>query len=284
MLRKLVAVALILVFTLLVLAIHETQSQAMESRMYAEMGEKLLYLPSGKLIKQASLGMDAALASLLWVRAVIYFGSHYTTDKDYRWLAHTLDVATTLDPGFLRAYRIGGLLLSLEANHVDDSIKLLQKGIQHNPEDWSLRAAQGFNYFYFKDDPEKAAEYFHQAAELPGTPDHVQRLAARMYAQTGKVDVAMDYLASLAEAAKDETVRQALVNRYKELVIEKQKALLEAALQQYGERHGERPQTLEALVSAGIIQQLPPDPHGGQYIINPETGRVESTDEDPQWP
>ncbi len=268
----------------MVLAIHQTQQRAMASRIYANMGEKLLYLPSGKFIKQASLGMDAAIASLLWVRAVIYFGTHYTTDKDYRWLAHTLDVTTTLDPGFRRAYRIGGMLLSLEANHVDDSIKLLEKGIENNPDDWTLYAAQGFNYFYFKEDKEKAAEYFTRAARIPGTPNHIQRLAARMYAQTGKLDMAMSYLESLAEETQDKTVREALVNRYKELLIEKHKQWLETVIQDYQEQFGERPQTLEALVSAGLIHQLPPEPFGGKYIIHPDTGQLQSTKEDLNWP
>jgi len=282
--RYLTVIVIILSLAFLALAVNQTQRRAIAARAYADMGEKMMYLPSGKFIKQLAIGMDATLADILWARTVVYFGSHYVTDKDYKWLHHNLDIITTLDPKFVLAYKFGGMMLSLEANQIDKSIGLLEKGIENNPDNWQLYFVMGFNQFYFLDDSASAARYFEKAAQLPGHPAYVSRLVARMYAKSGKLDVAMAFLEEIDKEYDDKIIKAAIAGRYKELIIERHKIFLNGVVEKYEEKYGRKPLAIEQLFQAGLLRSLPKEPLGGQYIIDSETGKVKSTKENETWP
>ena len=71
--------ALILLFTCVVLV-----QTSIDRFAHRDQEEKLLYLPSGKYLKPASLGFDTLVADLLWIKAIGYFGGHYLTDRSYK--------------------------------------------------------------------------------------------------------------------------------------------------------------------------------------------------------
>lgn len=246
--------------------------------------EKLIYIPETRFLKTASLGFHAILADVLWARTVVYFGGHFATDKDYRWLYRILDATTTLDPKNILAYRFGGTLLTLEDNDVKKSIELLEKGIQNNPdEDWRLYFLQGFNYFFYLEDYAKAAKYIEKASRMPGHPEYLPRLAARMYAKGGKADVAISFLRETYNQSEDRNVKEAIAERLNILMAKQQTVPLENAAEVYKKTYGEYPEDLKELISARLIKNLPEYPNG-QYVIN-STGNVEWVSElAPNWP
>ena len=237
--------------------------------------EKIIYIPQGKLVKTAALGYDAVLADLLWMRTVMYFGQHFVTDKDYRWLYSMLDAVTTLDPGNILAYRFGGNILALEAGEVDSSIRLLQKGIRNNPDKgWRLYFLLGFDYFYLKNDYLNAAKNLEKASRMPGHPQYLPRLAAKMYAEANQADVALAFLREIYDQYQDESVRAAVAQEMNEIMAKKQIGGLEQAADRYKRIYGVYPKELSMLVTAGIIRQLPQF-DGGEYKIDPHTGKVD---------
>jgi len=247
--------------------------------------EKLIYIPTGRFLRTAALGFDAVLADLLWTRAVVYFGGHFLTDRDYRWLYSLLDATTTLDPKNILAYRFGGSLLALEENDVEKSIAILKKGIRNNPdEDWRLYFLLGFNYFYFLEDYAEAAEYLEKASRMPDHPKYLPKLAAKMYAKAEKIDTAIEFLEEMYQQHDDQNVKAAIAERITILVAKKQTRSLEHAAEKYKETYGKYPSDLKLLTRAGLIKELPVYP-GGQYVIDPDTGRVDWVSESsPQWP
>jgi tetratricopeptide (TPR) repeat protein len=256
--------------------------------------EKLIYIPSGQFIKTVSLGFHVVLADLLWTRAVLYFGEHFTTDRVYRWLYDILDAVTTLDPNNTLAYRFGGNLLSLEARDVEGSIALLEKGIRNNPdEDWRLYFSLGFNYFYYLEDYEKAAIYLERASRLPGHPGYLPRLTARMYAKGEKIDTAIEFLEEIYQQHDNERVKSVIADRINILVAKRHTRLLQDSVEKYKEVHGEYPRKLEELTQfwvgrtacrARTGKELPVYP-GGHYVIDPDTGMIDWISESkPQWP
>lgn len=255
------------------------------------LGEKLIYIPSGQFIKTASLGFHVVLADLLWTRAVLYFGEHLNTDKDYRWLYDILDAVTTLDPSNTLAYRFGGSLLSLEANDVKKSIALLEKGVRNNPDkDWKIYLLLGFNYFYYLEDYGMAAMYLEKARSLPGRPEYLPQLAARMYAKGEKIDTAIKFLEEIYRQQSNENVKAVIAERINILTAKRQARLFQDAVEKYKEIYGEYPrefaelQNLGKLEQDGLMKEMPVYP-GGKYVIDPHTGRVDWVSEsDPQWP
>lgn len=246
--------------------------------------EKLIYIPETRFLKAASLGFHAVLADLFWARSVIYFGEHYATDKEYQWLYRILDATTTLDPENVLAYRFGGTLLSLRKEGVEESIALLKKGIEKNPdEDWRLYFLLGYNYFFHLEDYASAAKYMEMASKIPGHPTYLPRLAARMYAKSGNEETALAFLKEAYNQYEDETVKAAIADRINRLVAKMQLKPLQNVAEKYKEDYGRYPKELEELVHAGLINRVPEYP-GGQYVVDSK-GKVEWVHEtDLHWP
>lgn len=180
-------------------------------RRFARRGEeRLLYLPSGKHLEIVSLGFPSLAADLLWMKAIGYFGSHALTDLQYPWLAHILDLVTTLDPQFRYPYYFGGIVLSVAAEHAEESNRLLRKAMLRYPGDWRFPFYTGFNHFYYLGDSERAAAFISYAASLPGSPEYLPRLAASLLAESGSLDAAIRFLEVMAENTRDESVRRGI--------------------------------------------------------------------------
>jgi tetratricopeptide (TPR) repeat protein len=242
--------------------------------------QRFMYLPQGEVLKVASLGFQSVVADFLWLQAVQAMGERKVSDEAGRWIYRALDVVTTLDPKFVRAYEAGGLALCTLVVLPEESNALLEKGMKHNPQVWQLPFYVGINYYFEFGDDAKAGEYIARAARLPGAPEHLAFFSARLYASSREPQAAIDVLAQLYEQAKDESLRRALERRLKEVIVERDLQLLEEAISRYSERHKRMPDRLDELVGPGFLLELPRDPFGGTYLYNPETQAVRSSSVD----
>lgn len=238
--------------------------------------EELSFLPKGDVLRVAVLGYRHAAADLIWLKAVQYFGEKKQTAGGYRWAYHTTNVVTDLDPQFVLAYYTGGTVLGVWAGLLDESIALLKKGIQHNPQDWRLPFLVGYDYFYELCDPENGSKYLQLASGLPGAPPFLGKLAARLAVEAGDPDAALELLARLRQQASDERIQAALEQRMKEVMAERVIRFLEQAINQFRTQFNRSPGKLEELVTQGIIDRIPVEPLGGQYVLQ-QNGVVAST-------
>lgn len=235
---------------------------------------EVLYLPNGTALELLSFAYRNALANILWFNTINYFGKHYATDQSYRWLFHMCDLVTTLDPRADHVFRFGGVILSWEGKVPEKSIELLTKAIRHFPEDWEFYYQRGFTYMYFLDDADRAREDFVRAAQLPNAHSVVVRLAAKKSLAMGDPDTALDFLGEAIRTASDDVTKGALLRRYREAQLESDIAKLNQALRLFEERAGEKAESLQSLVDAGIIPGLPKDPFGGEYYLEVEPSRM----------
>ncbi|HEU4683098.1 MAG TPA: hypothetical protein VFS39_01170 [Nitrospira sp.] len=238
---------------------------------------ELQYLPKGKYLKIAVLGYRHVVADLLWLKVLQYIGVRDQSAEGYQWAYYAGDVLTDLDPHFVVAYQGLGTVLAIAANQSEESIHLLKKGMDHNPDVWNLPFLLGYNYYFEQHDPATAATYFHRAATLPGAPEYVSQLAAKMMIEAGAHEAALEFLQRLYDQVEDEGVREGLALRIRGAIVERDTALLEAVVKRYKERTGRQPETMVDLVKAGFLSRLPDEPFGGEYRINPSTGAVTST-------
>lgn len=239
--------------------------------------EELSYLPQGKYLKVAVLGYRHLAADLIWLRAVQYFGVKEQTAEGYRWAYHAVDVLTDLDPTFVYAYQMAGTILGVWAKLPQESVDILAKGMVHNPEVWQLPFFLGYDYFYELHDPVSAAKFFRLASMLPGAPEYLPKLAARMTIEAGDPKAALEFLQRLYQQVQDPRLREGLERRIREVIAERDIRFLEEGIRRYRARYGKLPGSLEALVTGGIIARVPDDPLGGLYQVNPSDGTVAST-------
>lgn len=239
--------------------------------------EELSYLPKGEYLKVAVLGYDQFVADLIWLKAVQHLGTTKQTKGGYFWAYHVVDVVTDLDPKFVPAYLAAGAILGVWAGLQYESIAILEKGMRENPDVWQLPFYIGYDYFYELCDPAKAAPYFQRAAALPGAPPYLPSLAARMTVAGGDPAAALEFLRRLHEQVGDPRLREALELKMKEVTIERDIRWLEEGVERYRTRYGKSPQTLQHLVSEGIVASLPDEPFGGRYELDQSSGTVRAT-------
>lgn len=240
--------------------------------------DHLMYLPDGQYLRIASLGYRELAADLLWLQAIQVMGERDLLEEAGHWLYRALDIITTLDPKFVRAYEAGGLALTTLVVLPEKSNRLFEKGILHNPGEWKLPFLLGINYYFEFYDDAKAAEYMTEASRLPGAPENLAPLAANLYVSAKSPQQALDLLLNVYEHTSDEKVRGLLELRLKAVIVERDLQILEQAISRYQELHSSRPDRLEDLVGPGLLRELPSEPSGGRYLYESETGNVRSNE------
>jgi tetratricopeptide (TPR) repeat protein len=239
--------------------------------------EGLAQLPKGEYLKPALLGYHHLGADILWLRLIQVIGKKRNSADEYEWMYHALDVITTLDPQYAYAYYAGGVILGDLANRTDLSNRLLEKGVKANPDVWNIPFLLGYNYYFLIGDPAKGAEYIMQAARLPDGPPYLAGLATRLAAEAGSPDTALVFLEARLLETHDPQMREFLANRMKEVIIERDLRILESAVEAYRTQHRTFPATITDLVAAGALPNLPQEPFGGDYRLDPTTGSVSSS-------
>ncbi len=239
--------------------------------------EELAHLPKGEYLKPMLLGYHHLGADLLWLRTVQVLGKKHQSAEDFEWIYHALDVITDLDPQYVEPYRTGGLTLSEIAHRVDLGNRLLEKGLARNPNSWWMPFNLGYNYFWHLDDPMRAANYWRQAATMPGSPRQSAGLASALYAESGSHDVALQVLTAMWERTTDSNVKETLEYQMKQVVVDRDVTVLDEAVARYRQRHGRLPYRLTDLTVSGELSGVPQEPFGGEYQLNERTGAVTSS-------
>jgi tetratricopeptide (TPR) repeat protein len=240
--------------------------------------QQFTYLPSGEFLRMASLGYRELAADLLWLQVIQVMGEKKVTAEAGRWLYEALDRITTVDPKFVRAYEAGSHALCILVVMPEESNRLLEKGIHNNPQEWILPFLLGINYFFELKDDVRAAEAMAKAAQLPGAPERLMSLAAKLFVTGKSPQHAVDLLAKAYEEASDDNVRKMLEARLKESIVERDISILEEAVRQYQRAHARRPAQLGDLAEAGLLRRLPEEPFGGKYVYDPTTGEIRSSE------
>lgn len=262
----------------LCVAMIAVQVQLDEARAGVPKLQRLSYLPDGTVLKIASLGYREVVADFVWLQVIQAMGDKHVSKEVGQWIYRALDVVTTLDPKFVRAYEAGGHALCTIVFMPEESSRLLEKGILQNPQEWRLPFLLGINYYFEFGDNQKAAEAMAVAARVPGSPDIVARFAARMLVSAKSPQQAVDLLAKVYEDTSDENVRRLLEQRLREAIVERDLYQLEEAIGRFHAQHAERPARLEQLVQEGLLRALPQEPFGGRYLYDAGTGEVRSSE------
>ena len=239
--------------------------------------EQLAYLPKGEYLRLAVLGYRQLAADVIWLQAVQHIGAKISSQQENTWTYHAVDVLTDLDPQFVAPYQATGVFLGVLVGHHDDAIAILTKGMRHNPEVWQLPFLAGYIAYYERCDPVAGSKFLRMAAQVPGAPAYLPKLAARMTVMTGDSDAALEFLDRFSRNVSDERVREALVLRMKETLQERDLRLLESSIPRYYAKYQRFPSKLDDLVLSGVLQKLPSDPLGGEYQIDFMTGKVSAS-------
>jgi hypothetical protein len=230
-----------------------------------------------------SFGMRSLVADVAFLQAIQVHGGRKSnvaaadpqTAADDRALFRLLDYATEVDPKFCGAYRYAGSAIPRHTSDgkvtgVVSTEQLLRRGVRECPDDWRISFMLGFIESFYLGKMDAAASAMAEAARHPDAPRYVGFLATRLAADAGAVDLGEQLAAAMeAQATEDET-REAWHERLLDLRMERHLREIQAAADRYRKREGKPARTVQALVAAGDLRELPREPHGGHYLLKPD--------------
>jgi hypothetical protein len=234
-----------------------------------------LVLRSPALVKKLGLGYDALLGDIYWTRAVQYYGQRIgDRNTKFEMLGPLLDIATTLDPKLVVAYRFGAIFLSepraIGAGRTDLAVKLVQKGIDANPDEWLLNYDLGFLYYWRLKDYPKAAQVYAEGGTKPHAPLIMTLMAARVAQKGNDLETSRMIFMQLYESSKDKNVRKTAMHELRSLKAQEDEMHLDEIIRDYRKKFGHYPASLKDVVAAGMLPFVPVDPVGFPYVIGPD--------------
>jgi len=231
-----------------------------------------LYINSSKLLRRASLGFDGLMACIYWTRTVQYFGHrHYFHERTYNELAPLLEITTALDPHLFPAYQFGANFLAPAppngAGQPDRAIKLMEYGIQHNPDNWQLYYNLGFVYYTELKDYRRAAAVFEAGSRVKDAHPFMKVLAAQMAEHAEDFATARLLWSATYQSSKESNIRQNALEHLRAIQVDEDVTNLQAAVARFSANNGRLPTNIWELANAEHLPGVPVDPDGNPYEL-----------------
>ncbi len=233
-------------------------------------------VPRGDVARIAALGHRTFASDLYWLETVQYIGDPRADQRGWEKLYPLVDLVTDLDPRHGYAYQTAGIVLSA-AGRLDESDRILEKGIAEGPPYWTFPYYLAFNAWFYRGDYATAAAWAEKAALTPGASPNISHLALSLRSKTGDPEDAIAMLEELRPTVKDEATAARLDEQMKLAVLERDAQALERAEARFEQDRGRPILSLDELLWNGYVGAIPPDPFGGHYVWNAEEKRVHSS-------
>jgi hypothetical protein len=238
-------------------------------------GASILYIPSGKYLKHATFGYSSLVADLVYIWAIQYYGD-YTIAERYDNLDHIFSIIAELDPQYLDPYEMGAIIAVYEARDPYLAFKVLDRGLEKNPDQWIFPYQAGHYASSTIKDYKLAQQYFKKAMEIESAPPIVKRLYADAAFKVTDYQTSWQNWLEIYNGTEDERIKKIASNHLYQVKSAMDIAQIKEAIEKYRQKYGQLPKNLDQLRSAGILTQVPKDLDGNEYLYDPETGEIMS--------
>jgi tetratricopeptide (TPR) repeat protein len=238
-------------------------------------GASIIYIPSGKFLKYATFGYSSLMADLAYLWAIQYY-SDYTIAERYDHLDHIFSIIAELDPRYLDPYEVGALIAVYEAKDPYLAFKVLDRGLEKNPDQWIFPYQAGHYAQMILRDYNLAREYYKKAMEIEGAPPITQRLYANAAFKGMDYETAWKNWLEVFKTARDERIKKIAGNHLYQVKSAMDIQMITEGLDLYKQRYGRIPKDLDQLVRRGIMETVPRDFDGNEYLYDADTGEVAS--------
>ena len=187
--------------------------------------EDIYYLPPPAWLQVMSLGHRRALADLIWLKSLIYFGEEFAHEGAVKHVFDYGDAMLALDPDFERVYRwigMAGVYTPKESpiEYLERSIQVLRDGVDRFPNSGRLAWEAGATIAYElvprlpRDHPERealrleASEHMISAARLGGGPPWLVLTNATTLGKLGQAERQQRHLEEMYAMVKDPDVKE----------------------------------------------------------------------------
>lgn len=201
----------------------------------------------GARLKGFSLGFEGLIADWYWIQSLQYLGNKIVKNPDTkisldnlnalnpRLLYPYLDNAATLDPKFLGIYEFGSTVLP--AIDKEKAVKLLEKGVAANPNEWRLYHQLGFIYWQIGDYT-KASDAYTKGASLPDAPKFLELMAAKTKSDGESRETARAIYRQIYEESQDDQTKESARLRLLQYDSLDERDAIRKVLTEYQEKTG----------------------------------------------
>jgi len=251
--------------------------------MREEQDEVLVRSP--KLMKVVTLEYGTLAADIYWTRAVQYYGNkRLGQDTNLESLWPLLDVATTLDPNLLPAYRFGATFLSQPeprgAARPDLAVHLLERGLKANPDYWRLYQDLGNIYYLELKDYAKAGQAYLEGSKQPWAAPWMKIMAARFLEKGESRETAAMLWTELFESSTDLAIKKNARINLELLRADEDIEHVNEIAKQFAAKMGHLPRSVREMMQIGLIGGEPVDPTGHAYVIGSD-GKAHISEKSP---
>lgn len=195
--------------------------------------EDLYYLPPADYLLASSLGYREALADVIWLKALIYFGQELKHRGHVGNLYRYTDAMLTLDPRFKKVYHwVASTAIyrpgPITERDVRKAIAYLERGFRLFPDDgefaWDLGATYAYELVPIVREAgakraakQRGLTYLELAALRGAGPAWIGLNAAAQLDKLGKTEQAIRHLADLYATVHDPAIKEQIEARLTEL-------------------------------------------------------------------
>lgn len=237
-------------------------------------GASVIYLPSGKYLKYATFGFSSLAADLIYLWAIQYYSTYTIVDR-FKYLEHIFSVIAELDPHYQDPYEVGALIAIYEGKDLELALKILDLGLAKNPDQWIFPFQAG-HYAQMAKNFELARKYYEKTMNIPGAPELAKRLYAAASFKTMDLKTSWETWQEIYNTATDPRVKDIATRHLYRVKAAIDIKILEEAIARFKESYGRTPQKLEELVWMRVLESLPKDLDGEDYIYDAEKREVTS--------
>jgi len=223
---------------------------------------------SPNFVRAVDMGFHAPVASFAWINTMpealdLFFNGKTEYFSD-------LGFVMGVDPKMSYPYAFSVITIPLMTSFPDavqTANAIGERGIGVADPDWRIPFYVATNYYLELHDKADALRYYDIAARTPGVPSTTERFAVNFSIGFGSRDQTKALWIAIRDTTNDEFTKdraQAYINRLDELDY------LGAAAKQYKAAYGIYPKTPDDLVAKHIIPQVPQDPFGFSFLMNPD--------------
>lgn len=245
--RHLTSLVTPLAIALVALGTNALRTSAHEARQAAQRYEAVYYLPPAETLRWFSLGYDEALADVIWMRALVYFGQEFEHRGSVEHVFSYAEAMAALDPDFLAVYRWVGVagLYRPEAVSPEDirrSIEFMKRGHQRAPENgelaWDIGAALVYELAPLLDEEEadlareEGSPYLLAAVRMGAAPEWAALSNAANLVRVGQNEQAARHLEEMYASTRDPSVRAAIAERIRQLRTQAEADAFMAAMEE----------------------------------------------------
>jgi len=235
-------------------------------------GSSIIYIPSGKYLKPMTFGHPSLVADIIFIWAIQYYGNPAIPGK-FEHFTHIFSIIADLDPRYIDPYEIGSLIALYDAKDLTLAIKILDMGLERNPDRWIFPFQAG-HYALLAKDFDTAKIYFKKAMDIPGSPPIAKRLYGNAAYKTLDYQTAWATWKEVYETASEDEIRKIASNHLYNIKSTVDIAALKNAVFDFRARFGRNPAALDELVRSGFLRAVPRDFDDKEYLYDPVSGGI----------